>query len=77
MPLNVSEQGPGRFLVAGAATVIAAALSWTFFEKPLNGFKRYFPYVARPRAHMAGDARWTSPTASSPALELRRTEARR
>lgn len=77
MPLNVSEQGPGRFLVAGAATVIAAALSWMFFEKPLNGFKRYFPYVARPRAHMAGDARWTSPTASAPALELQRTEARR
>ncbi|RWG08391.1 MAG: acyltransferase, partial [Mesorhizobium sp.] len=50
IPLNVSEQGPGRFVVAGAATLLAASLSWALFEKPLNGLKRYFPYVARPRA---------------------------
>ncbi|TIT89518.1 MAG: acyltransferase, partial [Mesorhizobium sp.] len=72
IPLNVSEQGPGRFLVAGTATIIVASLSWAFFEKPLNGLKRYFPYVARPVA--SGDAKWTSRTAA--ALELPRTEAR-
>ncbi|RAZ84711.1 acyltransferase [Mesorhizobium hawassense] len=55
IPLNVSEEGPGRFLIASAATVVAASLSWVFFEKPLNGFKRYFPYVARSRA--PGDVR--------------------
>ncbi|TIM79999.1 MAG: acyltransferase, partial [Mesorhizobium sp.] len=46
IPLNVSEQGPGRFLVAGAATIIVASVSWLLFEKPLNSLKRYFPYVA-------------------------------
>ncbi|TJV39104.1 MAG: acyltransferase, partial [Mesorhizobium sp.] len=45
IPLNVSEQGPGRFLVAGAATIIVASVSWLLFEKPLNSLKRYFPYV--------------------------------
>ncbi|TIR66081.1 MAG: acyltransferase, partial [Mesorhizobium sp.] len=54
IPLNVSEQGPGRFLVAGAATLLVASLSWALFEKPLNSLKRYFPYVARSRAGMAG-----------------------
>ncbi|RWP71002.1 acyltransferase [Mesorhizobium sp.] len=49
IPLNVSEQGPGRFLVAGTATLIVASVSWLFFEKPLNSLKRHFPYVA-PRA---------------------------
>ncbi|RWM17365.1 acyltransferase [Mesorhizobium sp.] len=77
IPLNVSEQGPGRFLVAGAATLVVAALSWVVFEKPLNGLKRYFPYVARQGVGMAGDARWTSPTADGPALDLQRTVARR
>ncbi|RWD59671.1 MAG: acyltransferase [Mesorhizobium sp.] len=73
IPLNVSEQGPGRFVVAGTATLIAASLSWAFFEKPLNGLKRYFPYVARRRA--PGEADWTSQAAG--ALDLQRTEARR
>ncbi|RWC66184.1 MAG: acyltransferase [Mesorhizobium sp.] len=46
IPVNVSEQGAGRFLVAGTATLILASVSWLVFEKPLNSFKRYFPYVA-------------------------------
>ncbi|WFP75019.1 acyltransferase [Mesorhizobium sp. WSM4906] len=75
IPLNVSEQGPGRFLVAGAATLIAASLSWTFFEKPLNSLKRYFPYVRRARS--PGEISWISPTAGGSALDLRHTEARR
>jgi peptidoglycan/LPS O-acetylase OafA/YrhL len=30
-------------------TIAAAALSWHFFEKPLNDLKRYFPYNASTR----------------------------
>ncbi|AZO58596.1 MAG: acyltransferase [Mesorhizobium sp.] len=77
IPLNVSEQGPGRFLVAGAATLLVASLSWALFEKPLNSLKRYFPYVARSRAGMAGETSWIGPPASVSALDLQRTEARR
>jgi peptidoglycan/LPS O-acetylase OafA/YrhL len=47
VPVNVSEQGPGRFLVAGTATLIVASISWLAFEKPLNRLKRHFPYVAQ------------------------------
>ncbi|RWM92813.1 MAG: acyltransferase [Mesorhizobium sp.] len=77
IPLNVSEQGPGRFLVAGAATLLVASLSWALFEKPLNSLKRYFPYVARPRAGMAGETSWVGPPAGVSALDLQQTEARR
>ncbi|RUW00107.1 MULTISPECIES: acyltransferase [unclassified Mesorhizobium] len=77
IPLNVSEQGPGRFLVAGAATLLVASLSWALFEKPLNSLKRYFPYVARSRAGMAGETSWIGPPASVSALDLQQTEARR
>ncbi|MDE3877753.1 acyltransferase [Sinorhizobium meliloti] len=45
IPVNVSDQGAGRFVVAGALTLIHASVSWLFFEKPLNGLKRHFPYV--------------------------------
>ncbi|MBP1886134.1 acyltransferase family protein [Sinorhizobium mexicanum] len=55
LPVNVSEQGPGRFLVAGAATLLIASISWQIFEKPLNALKRHFPYV-RPRASGAVSA---------------------
>jgi peptidoglycan/LPS O-acetylase OafA/YrhL len=46
IPVNVSEQGPGRFLIAGSATLVLASISWLVFEKPINALKRYFPYVA-------------------------------
>lgn len=46
IPVNVSEQGLGRFLIAGSATLLLASLSWFVFEKPINALKRYFPYVA-------------------------------
>lgn len=45
LPINVSEQGPGRFLVAGALTLVFASISWLVLEKRLNALKRYFPYV--------------------------------
>ena len=76
IPLNVSEQGPGRFLVAGAATLIVASLSWALFEKPLNSLKRYFPYVARPRARTPSEPRRfgvTYPGAKA-ALDLQPTD---
>ncbi|APG94664.1 acyltransferase family protein [Sinorhizobium americanum] len=47
IPVNVSEQGPGRLLVAGAGTLILASISWIAFEQPLNALKRHFPYVRR------------------------------
>jgi peptidoglycan/LPS O-acetylase OafA/YrhL len=85
IPLNVSEQGPGRFLVVGTATVIVASMSWLIFEKPLNGLKRHFPYVPRGRAAAhASDAGWFgrpayptgSPDGGAPSLDLPRKEAR-
>lgn len=36
------------FTIFGAASIAVAAASWHFFEKPLNNFKRYFPYVQKP-----------------------------
>ena len=45
IPVNVSEQGFGRLLVAGSATLVVAAVSWLAFEKPLNALKRHFPYL--------------------------------
>jgi peptidoglycan/LPS O-acetylase OafA/YrhL len=46
IPVNVSEQGLGRFLIAGSATLLLASLSWVVLERPINALKRYFPYVA-------------------------------
>ncbi|AZO24634.1 acyltransferase [Mesorhizobium sp. M1E.F.Ca.ET.045.02.1.1] len=74
LPLNVSEQGPGRFLVAGAATLVVASLSWVLFEKPLNSLKRYFPYVAPSRPRGASEARGFG---IAPALDLRPTDRSR
>lgn len=85
IPLNVSEQGPGRFLVASTATIVVASISWQVFEKPLNGLKRHFPYVPRGRAAAhASDAGWFgrpayptgSPDGGAPSLDLPRKEAR-
>lgn len=45
IPVNVSDQGAGRFVVAGSLTLMLASVSWLFFEKPLNGLKRHFPYI--------------------------------
>ncbi|KQW56724.1 acyltransferase [Ensifer sp. Root127] len=56
IPVNVSEQGVGRLVVAGAATLVVAAFSWLALERPLNGLKRHFPYLranGRPSAPSA------------------------
>ncbi|RWB75347.1 MAG: acyltransferase [Mesorhizobium sp.] len=74
IPVNVSEQGPGRFLVAGTATVVVASLSWVFFEKPLNGLKRYFPYVAPAHPRGASEALRFG---AAPELDLQPTDRSR
>jgi peptidoglycan/LPS O-acetylase OafA/YrhL len=42
-----AEEGLVRFGYVTAATLLLAALSWHFYEKPLNDLKRYFPYARR------------------------------
>jgi peptidoglycan/LPS O-acetylase OafA/YrhL len=47
-----------KFLAVAGLSWIVAAVSWHFFEKPLNELKRFFPYVHRPstvpmKAHAA------------------------
>jgi len=45
IPINVSEQGFGRFLIAGAGTLMLASISWLVLEKRINALKDFFPYV--------------------------------
>lgn len=45
IPVNVSEQGSGRFLIATSGTLLLAAVSWLVFERRINRLKRFFPYV--------------------------------
>jgi peptidoglycan/LPS O-acetylase OafA/YrhL len=45
IPINVSEQGFGRFLITGAGTLMLASISWLVLEKRINALKSYFPYV--------------------------------
>jgi peptidoglycan/LPS O-acetylase OafA/YrhL len=55
IPINVSEQGPGRFLIAGAGTLMLASISWLVLEKRINALKSHFPYVvSRDRSSAQG-----------------------
>lgn len=56
IPFNVSEQGFGRLILGTTGTLVLAAISWLAFEKPLNQFKRYFPYVPQRRLQPTYDA---------------------
>lgn len=49
------EQGWWRFLLLTAGTIAAAAMSWHWFEKPINDLKARFPY-RRPAACLATPA---------------------
>jgi peptidoglycan/LPS O-acetylase OafA/YrhL len=49
IPVNVSEQGLGRLVIATSGTLVVAALSFVLFESPINALKRHFPYVASRR----------------------------
>jgi peptidoglycan/LPS O-acetylase OafA/YrhL len=42
IPVDLSTYGIGWLTVGGAATLAVATLSWLLFERPINGFKRYF-----------------------------------
>ncbi|MEL6109669.1 MAG: acyltransferase [Planctomycetota bacterium] len=42
--VGVAPEGPLFYVSLIASTIGAAALSWHFFEKPLNGLKSRFPY---------------------------------
>jgi peptidoglycan/LPS O-acetylase OafA/YrhL len=51
--------GPKRFVIAGTITVLIAAVSWHFLERPINRLKRFFPYQARaPRRDHLELAAW-------------------
>ena len=44
---QVPGVGAKRFIIASTMTVLIAAVSWHFFEGPINRLKRFFPYQAR------------------------------
>jgi peptidoglycan/LPS O-acetylase OafA/YrhL len=51
--LGVDYQDAGivNFVASSLATFAVAALSWHFFEGPINGLKRHFPYERHRDAH--------------------------
>ncbi len=49
-----SDLAWNRAVLAAAWTVVTlaiSALSWHLFETPINGLKRYVPYVVAPADH--------------------------
>jgi peptidoglycan/LPS O-acetylase OafA/YrhL len=48
--LNLSTNGPIRLALDGSISLMIAALSWHYFEEPLNRLKHLFPYVTAKRA---------------------------
>ena len=44
LPVPVSR-GPAQFVAVATASIAVAAVSWTWFEHPINCVKRRFPYV--------------------------------
>jgi peptidoglycan/LPS O-acetylase OafA/YrhL len=46
--LPLMHSGLIAALLQLATTIIAAGLSWRYFESPLNSLKRYFPYRRQP-----------------------------
>lgn len=52
-----------RFSVVTLATIALAAISWRFFEAPINSLKRYFPY-AIPGKHPILEGLVSGPTRS-------------
>lgn len=43
-------RGYASFVAVSVVSIFIAALSWKFFEAPVNSLKRYFPYVPLPIA---------------------------
>jgi peptidoglycan/LPS O-acetylase OafA/YrhL len=59
---DYTDAGFLNFLATSAITFVIAALSWTFFERPINGLKRYFRYE-----RVASDAAPEEPVLTPPA----------
>jgi len=53
--------GLGPFVIWTACSVAFAAMSWEFFERPLNGLKRFFPYKRAARDERPAPAACASP----------------
>ena len=49
LSLVVGSTSWTTFFLMTTATLACAALSWLLFEKPLQQFRKYMPYVAEPR----------------------------
>jgi peptidoglycan/LPS O-acetylase OafA/YrhL len=67
---------PLRPVIMFSVTVLLASVSWYGFERPINGFKRFFPYRPAPRAKQnaaGGEVTLQYPDASS---HHRRADAR-
>jgi peptidoglycan/LPS O-acetylase OafA/YrhL len=47
--MDLASLGFSRFVFVTIASIAVAAVSWHFFESPLNDLKRYFPYRGRPK----------------------------
>jgi peptidoglycan/LPS O-acetylase OafA/YrhL len=43
--IPIPDRGPMQFVTVAAVSIVAASLSWTLFERPINDKKRHFPYV--------------------------------
>jgi peptidoglycan/LPS O-acetylase OafA/YrhL len=48
--IGLSTDGPIRLAVGGSISLMIAALSWHFFEEPINRLKHLFPYGTARRA---------------------------
>jgi peptidoglycan/LPS O-acetylase OafA/YrhL len=57
-------RGPSKFLLVTAVSVLVAAISWKFFEAPVNGLKRFFPYVPHHENILAGSVAASSANTS-------------
>lgn len=70
IPMDLSDYGMGWLTVGGAATLAVASLSWLLLERPINGFKRYFPLAPTVTLRTGAD-RLQKPEAGArrPALE--------
>jgi peptidoglycan/LPS O-acetylase OafA/YrhL len=70
IPINVSQQGFGRLLIAGAGTLVLASISWLVLEKRINALKDFFPYVA-PKEHTTAQAPYGTKAPGIPAYPYR------
>ena len=56
-----------RFAILAPATLALAWFTWELFERPINDFKRHFPYLPRPRPKPAASEQPEEPVDAVPA----------